>query len=57
MSFLERLLRKGQDGDMQNYLTTLEDVLNADKRFSNIRWHFKSDYECGKENRAAISPY
>ena len=55
-SFLARLVGKDRDTSMRQFLATIEGILHADKRFSNIRWHSKSDYEHGKENRASRSP-
>lgn len=55
-SLMRRLFGASNTTAFDSLQAKIHDILTGDKRFSNVLWYTKSDYESGKKERAHPSP-
>jgi hypothetical protein len=55
-SLMKRFFGSSNTAGFDSLQMKIHDILTGDRRFSNILWYTKSDYESGKKERAHRSP-
>ncbi len=51
-SVLKKLWRRGSDDDLAKAITILHEILSSDRRFSDVQWFTREDYEQGASSGA-----